>query len=99
MLAVNLPRLSTRPRQSWKDLFQDAMLNADGPNMWKVIQGLNGSPDANSPNKTKFQDRRTITNIKPKSNVFIHHYTMVSKLNMSGVNRDLNQQFKKRLNA
>ena len=85
--------------ESWKNLFQDVMLNADGPNMWKVIQGLNGSPDANSPNKTTFQDRRIITNIKPKSNVFIHHYARVSKLNMSGVNRDLNQQFKKRLNA
>ena len=37
--------------ESWKDLLQDAMSNSDGPNMWKVIQGLNGTPDANSPNK------------------------------------------------
>ena len=27
------------------------MSNCDGPNMWKVIQGLNGTPDANSPDK------------------------------------------------
>ena len=99
MLAVNPPRLSTRPRQSWKDLIQDAMSNADGPNIWKVIQGLNGSPDANSPNKAMSQDSRTITNVKSKANVFIHHYARVSKLNMSGANRDLNQQFEKRLSS
>ena len=32
--------------ESWKDLLQGAMSNSDGPNMWKVIQGLNGTPDA-----------------------------------------------------
>ena len=48
---MKLPRLSTRPRQSWKDLLQDAMSNANDPNMWEVIQGLSGTPDANSPNE------------------------------------------------
>lgn len=95
MLAVNPPRLSTRPRQSWKDLIQDAMSNADGPNIWKVIQGLNGSPDANSPNKAMSQDSRTITNVKSKANVFIHHYARVSKLNMPRADRDRHRQFKK----
>ena len=37
--------------ESWKDLLQDAMSNSNGPNMWKVIQGPNGTPDANSPNE------------------------------------------------
>ena len=37
--------------ESWKDLLHDAMSNSDEPNMWKVIQGLNGTPDANSPMK------------------------------------------------
>ena len=31
---------------SWNDLLQDAMSNSDDPNMWKVIQGLSGAPDA-----------------------------------------------------
>ena len=26
--------------ESWKNLLQDVMSNSDGPNMWKVIQGL-----------------------------------------------------------
>ena len=37
--------------ESWKNLLQDAMSNSDGPNIWKVIQGLDGTPDANSPNE------------------------------------------------
>ena len=35
--------------ESWKDLLQDVMSNSNSSNIWKVIQGLNGTPDANSP--------------------------------------------------
>ena len=35
----------------------------------------------------------------PKPNVFINHYTRVSKLNMSQADRDINRQLKKRLNT
>ena len=65
--------------ENWKDLLQDAMSNSDGPNMW---QGLNGAPTNSPP-----QNGRTITNIKSKVNVFINHYTRVSKLNMSQVDQ------------
>ena len=69
--------------ESSKDLLQDAMLNSDGPKlMWKVIQGLNGTPDANYPNEAMFHDGQTITGIKSKAKVFINNYTRVSKLNM-----------------
>ena len=85
--------------ESWKDLLQDAMSNSDGPNIWKVIQGLNGTTDANSPNEAMSHNSRTITDIKSKANVFINHYTRVSKLNMSQSDRDINQQFKKYLHA
>ena len=85
--------------ESWKNLLQDAMSNSDGPNMWKVIQGLNGTPDANSPNEAMSHNGRTITDIKCKANIFINHYARVSKLNMSQSDRDTNRQFKKHLNA
>ena len=85
--------------ESWKNLRQDAMSNSDGPNMWKVIQGLNGTPDANSPNEAMSHNSRTITDIKSKVNVFINHYARVSKLSMLQSDRDTNQQFKKRLKA
>ena len=82
--------------ESWKTLLQDAMSNSDGPNMWKVIQGLNGTPDANSPNEAMSDNGRTITDIKSKANAFINHYARVSKLNMSQSDRDTNRNFKKR---
>ena len=67
--------------------------------MWKVIQGLNGTPDANSPNEAMSHNGRTITDIKSKTNVFINHYARVSRLNMSQSARDINRQFKKCLHA
>ena len=57
--------------ESWKTLPQDAMSNSDGPKMWKFIQDLNGTPDANSPNQAMSHNGRTITDIKSKANVFI----------------------------
>ena len=42
--------------ESWKKLLQDMMSNSDSPNMWKVIQDLNGTPDVNSPNKAVFHN-------------------------------------------
>ena len=85
--------------ESWKNLLQDVMSNSDGPNMWNVIQGFSGTPDANAPNEATSYNRQTITDIKSKANVFINHYNRVSKLNMSQSNRDTNQQFKKCLKA
>ena len=63
--------ISEAKAESWRNLLQDAMPNSDGPNMWKVIQGLNGTPYANSPNKAMSHNGRTITDIKSKANVFI----------------------------
>ena len=75
------------------------MWNLDSPNMWKTIQGLNGTPDINSSNKTMSHDGQTITSIKSKVNVFIHHYARVVNLPCLHVDWDLNRQFKKRQNA
>ena len=75
------------------------MSNSNGPNMSKVIQGLNGTPDANSPNEAMSHNDQTITVIKSKANIFINRYARVSKLNMSQSDRDINQQFKKCLHA
>ena len=83
--------------EGWKNLLQDTMSNSDGPNMWKVIQRLNGTPDANSPNKAMSHNGRTITDIKSKANVFINHYARDSELNMSQSDHDTNWQFKKRI--
>ena len=67
--------------------------------MWKVIQGLNGTPDENSPNEAMPQNGHSITNIKAKPNIFMKQYARVSKLNMSKADHDLNRHFNKQLNA
>ena len=74
------------------------MANLDGPNIWKVIQVLNTTPGANSPNEAISHISHTITNIKSKANVFISHYATVSRLNMLRTDQNLNCQFKKQLN-
>ena len=75
------------------------MSNSDGPYMWKVIQGLNGTPYANSPNKAMSHDGWTITDIKSKAIISINHYARVSKLNMSHSDCDINWRFRKCINA
>ena len=69
--------------ESWKDLLQEAMSSSDGPNMSKVIQGLNDAPGAKSSNETMSHNGCTITNIKSKVDIFINHYARVSILIMS----------------
>ena len=84
MLVMKPPKLSTRPREkAGKAFFKDPMSSSSGPVMWKVIQDLNGTPDANTPNEAISHEGRTITDIKSKANIFIKHYTWVNKLNMS----------------
>ena len=85
--------------ESWKDLLQNTMSNSDGRNMWKVIQGLNGTPDTNSSHKAMSYDGQTISDIKLKAYIFINHYARDSKLNMSQADHDINWQFKKHINA
>ena len=89
--------ISKAKSESWRNLLQDVMSNSGSPNMWKVIQGLNGIPDANSPNDAMSHNGRIITDIKSKANVFINYYARVSKFNMSQSDWDTNQQFKKRI--
>ena len=75
------------------------MSNSDVPNMWKVISGLNGTPDANSPNEAMSHNGQTITDIRSKANTVINHYARVTKVSMSQGNLDITQKFKKHLNA
>ena len=76
------------------------MSNSNDPNMWEVIQGLSGTPDANSPNETMSRNGRTIADVKSKANLFINYYARVSKLICHNQTlKQTNQQFKKRLKA
>ena len=70
------------------------MLNSHGANMWKVNGGLNGTPDANSPDEAMSHNSHTFSNI---ANIFMSHYARISKLHVSKADLDLNHHSKKQL--
>ena len=84
---------------SWKDPLHSSMSNADDPDAWKVIQGLNGTSNTNSPNEVLSHNGRIITDTKSKANIFVNHYARVRKLRMTKEDRDLNHLLKKHLNT
>ena len=82
---------------SWKDLLAGAGVTGDQDEMWKIVKGLNGTPDTNSPSEAMVHNNKAITNPKKKSNVFASHYANVSKLTMTREDRDFNREFKRKL--
>ena len=84
---------------SWNNLLHSSVSNADKSDIWKVIWGLNSTPDTNSPNEALSHNDLTITNTKSKANIFINHYASVSKLHMTKEDCGLSRLFKKHLNA
>ena len=73
------------------------MYNAGGPNMSKVIQGLNDTPDANSRTEAMSHNGQIITDIKSKANALINHYARVSIRNISESYCNTNRQFRNRI--
>ena len=63
------------------------MTNTNNRNMWKVIKGLNGTPEPNSPNEAMSQHGRVISDAKVKANIFVNDYARVSNLPMSAADR------------
>ena len=45
---------------SWKDFLHSSVSNADVPDAWKVIRGLNNTPDTNSPIEAMSHNGRTM---------------------------------------
>ena len=84
---------------SWKEVLESAMTNTNNRDMQKVIEGLNGTPEPNSPNEAMSQHGRVITDAKAKANIFVNHYTRISNLPMSAADRQLNRELKKSLDA
>ena len=59
---------------SWKEVLAGAMTNTNNRDMWKVIKGSDGAPEANSPNEAMSDHGRVITDAKAKANIFLNHY-------------------------
>ena len=84
---------------SWKELLEGAMTNTSGKDMWKVINGLNSTPEANSSSESMSHIGCTITDSKAKGSSFINHYARASNLSMTTENQNLIREFKKRIDS
>ena len=83
--------------ESWKELLEDTVTEADDTKMWRLIKSLNGTPCANAPNEVMVQDGKRITTDKQKANTFVKHYANVSRLKFSKEDRDINRDLKKQM--
>ena len=84
--------------EAWKDYLEGAGITADEKKMWQIIKGLNGTPEANSPNETiATGNGGEESDPVKKANLFARHYARVSNLHMSKDDRNLNLRFKRKL--
>ena len=83
--------------ESWKELLEETITDADDIKMWHLIKSLNGTPDANSPNEAMVHKGKKITTDKGKANAFVNHYAKVSDLTFSKEDRNLNRNLRKRI--
>ena len=96
---INACREANEAKTDRKEVLEGAMTNTNNRDMWKVMKGLNGTPEANSPNEAMSQHGRLITDAKAKANIFVNHYARVSNLPMSAADQQPNRDLKKRLDA
>lgn len=83
--------------ESWKEFLDESVNSTDESKLWKVIKSLNGTPSTNSKNETLNIGGKKMTSPKAKANVFVDHYSKISKLSFSKDDRDFNRLLKKRL--
>lgn len=75
------------------------MSNTSGNDVWKVIKGLNGTPDAKCPSEAMPHNVRRITDAKGKANAFVNHYARVNNLSMTAEDCYLIREFKNRIDS
>ena len=86
-------------KECWNEVLEGAMLRTGGKEIWKVINGLNGTPEANSTNEAMCHNSRTKTDAEGKVNIFVNHYARVSNLPMCGKDHNFIREFKKRIDC
>ena len=89
--------ISQAKTNAWREVLDDASNVKDDSKMWRIIRGLNGSLETNSPNEAMSYKGHIITSNKRKADIFAEHYAGVSSLRMSKRDRDFNRSFKERL--
>ena len=91
--------INNAKEDSWRDLLEDTMEEANDSKLWGVIKSLNGTPETNSPNEAMKHKGKTITSSEKKAEIFAKHYASVSRHKFTKEERDTNREFKKRLRS
>jgi ribonuclease HI/exonuclease III len=68
---------------AWKDTLESVISDADSTKIWRVINSLNGTPCANSPNEVMVVGEERFTDDKKKADQFVKHYAKVSSLDFT----------------
>ena len=85
--------------ESWRELLDDVITDANEEKFWGVIKSLNGSPSTNARNEAMIHKGKTITSDKRKAEIFIQHYAKVSRHKFSKKERATNRRLKKLLRS
>ena len=80
-----------------RQILADASNSPDESRICRTNRSLNGSPDANSPNKAMVHVNRLITSNKRKADLFVGHYSSVGKISLKKQKRMENQALRERL--
>ena len=83
--------------EAWKKVLADSDPSCDDSKMWKVIRSLNGTPESNSPNEAMAYRGRLITSNKRKADIFVNHYSTISKVQLSKEDRAEHRSLKSKL--
>ena len=83
--------------EAWQKVLADADTSSDDSKMWRVIKSLNGTPDSNSPNEAMAYRGRLITSNKRKADIFVNHYSNISRLQLSKEDRAEHRSLKSKL--
>ncbi len=89
--------ISQAKTDAWREVLDDAANIKDDSKMWRIVRGLNGSPETNSPNEVMSLGGRLILSNKRKADAFGEHYSTVSSLRMTKSDRTYNRELKGRL--
>ena len=86
--------INTAKEESWRNLLEDTVMEADDNKIWRLIRSLNGTPETNSPNEAMKHKGKTMTSNQKKIEIFAKHYASVSCHKFTKEERDINRDCK-----
>ena len=81
-------------QESWKEILEEALTEADERKIWNVAKQLNGTPDTNTPNEVLVHKGKRVVSHRKKADCFIEHYADVSRNRFSGNDKTVNRDAK-----